>query len=402
MPAAGSSRLVFLDWLRIGAFGLLVLFHVGMYYVSWDWHVKSPHASPALAPLMLLSSPWRLTLLFFVSGAATGLALRQREASAAWLGRRTRRLGLPLLFGALVVVPPQSYFEVVRRWQYAGDYIDFLRLYLSAYGGFCDGPGQCLILPTWNHLWFVAYLLTYTLVLWLALRAWPRGLAALAPRAERLLAGARIVLLPALLFALLRLALRDRYPPTYALVGDWFNHAQYGLAFIGGAVLSRAPRLWRDLHDARWPALLLALAGWAVVVVPAAAPAHPERIVRGIAHSLVQWCAIVAAVGYAQRWLTHDGALRRYLTQAVFPVYILHQTLIIVLAAWLAPFALSAAIEAPLLVLLTLGLSFLGFEVARRIGWLRPWLGIEDRASAGEARSHAQRALPGPARRETP
>ena len=34
-----------LDWVRVCAFGLLVLYHVGMYYVTWDWHVKSPHAS---------------------------------------------------------------------------------------------------------------------------------------------------------------------------------------------------------------------------------------------------------------------------------------------------------------------------------------------------------------------
>ena len=45
-----------LDWVRVLAFGALVLYHVGMYYVSWDWHVKSPHAGEALEPVMLLTS----------------------------------------------------------------------------------------------------------------------------------------------------------------------------------------------------------------------------------------------------------------------------------------------------------------------------------------------------------
>lgn len=31
-----------LDWVRVCAFGLLVLYHVGMYYVSWDWHIRKP------------------------------------------------------------------------------------------------------------------------------------------------------------------------------------------------------------------------------------------------------------------------------------------------------------------------------------------------------------------------
>ena len=60
-----------LDWVRIGAFMLLIFYHVGMYYVTWDWHVKSPHASSTIEPLMMLTSPWRLSLLFLVSGVAT-------------------------------------------------------------------------------------------------------------------------------------------------------------------------------------------------------------------------------------------------------------------------------------------------------------------------------------------
>ena len=59
-----AERRYDLDWVRIGAFLLLILYHTGMYYVTWDWHVKSPHAAPAIEPLMLLTSPWRLSLLF--------------------------------------------------------------------------------------------------------------------------------------------------------------------------------------------------------------------------------------------------------------------------------------------------------------------------------------------------
>jgi len=127
-PPPASSRLLFLDWLRIGAFALLVLYHVGMYYVSWGWHVKSPFAGSALEPWMRLSSPWRLSLLFLVSGAATSFMLQRTGASVSLLGARSKRLLLPLLFGMAVIVPPQSYFEVVQQHGYAGSYIDFMRL----------------------------------------------------------------------------------------------------------------------------------------------------------------------------------------------------------------------------------------------------------------------------------
>ena len=60
-----------LDWIRVGAFLLLILYHVGMVYVPWDFHVNSPRPVEALEPVMMLVNPWRLTLLFLVSGAAT-------------------------------------------------------------------------------------------------------------------------------------------------------------------------------------------------------------------------------------------------------------------------------------------------------------------------------------------
>ncbi|HEV8691115.1 MAG TPA: acyltransferase family protein, partial [Ideonella sp.] len=122
--APAPPRLYFLDWLRAAAFGLLILYHVGMYYVSWDWHIKSPHAGDAIEPLMMLSSPWRLALLFLISGAATSMMLRPRSAGAAqrrpFLRERAWRLLPPLAFAMLVVVPPQSYFEVVEQAGYHG------------------------------------------------------------------------------------------------------------------------------------------------------------------------------------------------------------------------------------------------------------------------------------------
>ena len=105
MDTPTTTRRVDLDWIRIAAFGVLIVYHVGMYYVSWDWHVKSPHAGTTIEPLMMLSSPWRLSLLFFVSGTAASFALARGHAGFA--GARSRRLLIPLVFGMLVIVVPQ-------------------------------------------------------------------------------------------------------------------------------------------------------------------------------------------------------------------------------------------------------------------------------------------------------
>src|SRR5882672_8647459 len=169
-----SERRVDLDWVRIGAFGLLIFYHVGMLYVSWGFHIKSVHRLTALEPLMLVLNPWRLSLLFLVSGVATRFMLR-KYAVLPLLRSRTARLLIPLAFGMLVIVPPQAYDQIVETLGYPAGFVDFYQRHYLAFGPqFCPNP--CILLPTWNHLWFVAYLWVYTIALGVLVVAAP-GLA---------------------------------------------------------------------------------------------------------------------------------------------------------------------------------------------------------------------------------
>jgi glucans biosynthesis protein C len=387
-----------LDWVRIIAFMLLILYHVGMYYVTWDWHVKSPHASHAIEPLMQLTSPWRLSLLFLVSGVATAYLLA-RQGTVGFLGGRSSRLLIPLLFGMLVIVPPQSYLEVVEKLSYSGSYVDFWRLYITGFHGFCR-DGECLLLPTWNHLWFVAYLWVYTVFLYVVVKLSPRLIAALRNLAERRLAGAGIVLWPAVYLCAIRIGLAPRFPANHALVGDWYNHAMYFGIFVLGFALAGTSAPWRALERMRWPMLGAAILGWALISAyfgawadASESPAKSLMIVMRAVYGAEQWLAIAAVLGFARRHLNLDNPARRYLTTAIFPVYILHQTVIVVTAHAFKPANFYPPVEALMLVLLTVSACFLGYETIRRIRPLRPFFGLA-REPKFAGRSHASGAEP--------
>src|SRR5207253_3403004 len=75
---------------------------------------------------------------------------------------RVRRLLPVILFAMFVVIPPQTYIELVSKGVWHGDYLSFwFTQYLPA--------DQTLVrplhktMPTWDHLWFVVYLFFYTL-----------------------------------------------------------------------------------------------------------------------------------------------------------------------------------------------------------------------------------------------
>lgn len=379
------QRRLDLDWIRIAAFGLLVLYHCGMYYVSWDWHVKSPHASETLEPLMMLSSPWRLSLLFLVSGVATAFLFAKRPGG--FLGSRSWRLLLPLAFGMVVIVTPQAYYEVVENLPggYHDGYLAFWGRYLSADDTFCR-DGDCLDVPTWNHLWFVAYLWVYTVVAWALLRFAPRAMDKAGDWLAARLSGVGILLWPALLLAVARMALVGRFESTHALVDDWYNHAQYLPLFLLGVLVAAREDVWNALHRRRWLALGLAAAGYAFIVWyffgsgfddEGTPPPEALRMLQRAVWAVFQWSTIAAILGFARGIAFRDTAALRYLRDAVFPVYILHQTITVVVAHNLQPLALPVAVEGPLLVLATFGLSFAGFEIVRRVRWLRPLFGLK-------------------------
>ena len=369
-----APRLFFLDWLRILAFALLVPYHVGMYYVSWDWHVKSAAASPTIEPLMQLSSPWRLSLLFFIAGAASQVLLR-KNGGHGFVGRRSKQLLWPLLFGMLVIVPPQAYYEVVTKVAYAGSYLDFMQLYVHAYHGFCRGT-DCLTLPTWNHLWFLPYLWVYSMLGYALVHHAAALLDAIADRLGRLEPW-QILLVPAVPLLASRL-LVDHFPATNNLVWDWYNHAQYLSVFLLGLLFARSgTALWDGMRRVRWPALLLSVLGWAWLA--GAFRAWEDGVSHWVfllAFGALKWWAIAAACGFARQHLNVDSAARRALTPAVFCVYILHQTVIVLLTRLLLPLQLPPLVEGLSLIALTFAICAAGYLLARHVPGLRLVLGI--------------------------
>lgn len=386
-----TPRLPFLDGLRVAAFALLIPYHVGMYYVTWDWHVKSPAASAALEPFMQLSSPWRLSLLFLIAGAACHGLFAKRGALGT-LKDRSQRLLLPLLFGMAVIVTPQAYFEVLTKVpaQLPGDggYLDFWAAYLRS-GRYCRGD-DCMVVPTWNHLWFLPYLWVYAVV--------GAALASLKlkPRAIELPAWAWL-LAPAVPLALLRVFVMPHWPSTHDLVHDLYNHLQYGFVFAVGWA-SRTPLaqgLWPAALRLRWVALGVSLATWAALLAFNAryADAAPPDAVLVAARTLrgaLTWWSIVACCGWAQRAFPRETPWLRQAAAAVFCLYILHQSVIVLLTQALKPLALPWGLEAVLLIVLTFAVCALAYLGARRVPGLALLLGIQRRPqAAGPAVSSA-------------
>jgi surface polysaccharide O-acyltransferase-like enzyme len=386
-----NERRYDLDWLRIIAFGVLILYHVGMFYVTWDWHVKSSRASAAIVPLMSLFNPWRLALLFLISGAATRF-MADKMSAAELTGSRMRRLGPPLLLAVFVIVPPQIYYEVVEAIAKMPDPTslpqrlwleNFYLKYITASGNWCDKDG-CLITPTYTHVWFVAYLIVYTLVLIPLLPALRR----LPNSASILIKGPGLIITPWIFMFLLRATLFPIFGETLCIWNDWYLHAHYFAIFLFGFSVAKYSPFFERCARLRWLSFGIAIGAWTIqgIVyfdVAWAAGTIPTALLRTAFHGMRElqgWTAIVAAIGFAHHYLRNvSGPILRLLTQAIFPFYLIHQTIIVVTAHYLDKLKLPLTIEVLLLVGSTLIGCWLFFDLGRRVPALRVWIGLSPR-----------------------
>lgn len=398
-PEPAATRRYDLDWIRVAAFFLLILYHVGVFYESDDWHTSSPRPIEGIEIVMSLSSPWRLALLFLIAGFATRFMTARLSPGPGGAGRlawsRTGRLLIPLIFGMLVIVPPQTFFQVA---QYTPHLVEpwprFYALYLS---GEHDWG---ITTPTWNHLWFVAYLWVYSLVLACLLALTGKGLATVGRWLDRPLSGPLLLLAPMLYLGLAR-QLYPVFDRTHALVDDWYLHSVYLPLFLFGFLIARSERIRQTFIAQRWAALAIAAAAWlawqAYLLTWTGLPGDLQlwtplaenppallRIAMRWTYAAIQWGAIAAILGFGGKHLAFDRPALRYLTVAVFPLYILHQTITVVAGAWLPDLQLPLAVEAGLLVAITFGGSFAGYELVRRIPPLRPFLGLKLRPQAAK------------------
>lgn len=362
------SRRYDLDALRVGAFLLLILYHLGMFYVPWDWHVKSAHITPGLELWMGLLNPWRLTLLFVISGAATRF-MAARLSSAELAGQRSQRLLIPLVFGMLVVVAPQSWAEVVEKNGYAGGFLDFWPRYLAFDSSFG------IILPTYNHLWFVAYLWLYTMLAAAARPLWP----AMDRIAARVLRGPGLLVVPALLSGLYLATAGRAWGETHVVWADGYAHLQYGTAFLVGLMVAHNDEAWDFLARRR----LAILASVGVILALGLAFRADEDLPGwpGFGFAFVReayaWTVICALFGYARRYIRSGSPTLTWLTEAVFPFYIVHQTAIVLTGHLLKPLALPAPAEAGIILAVTAASCLAAYGLARAVPILRLPLGLK-------------------------
>ena len=355
------SRRHDIDALRVIAIGLLIVYHVAIGFQSWGLMVgfisHVPSAEAIWRPMTALNI-WRIPLLFFVSGMGVSFAFGKRTP-VQLLIERSRRILLPFVFGILCIVPLHM-------------------LVLQGYYGwslqYSPGPG---------HLWFLGNIMVYTVIampLFMLMRQ--KANSRLCTLLHRGIAHPLGWLVLAGLFVVEALLLNPYPYEMYAM--NWHGFWLGLLAFLAGYLFVFSGALfWERLTQWRW--LWLAVA----VTLFGLRTFHTYTTPVAWLLSIESNAWVFAVLAFGHRFLDKSSTWLRYLSQAAYPIYIIHMLWLYLASAWLFPIEINLYLKFVMVLVLTIGASLLTYEFSiRRFGFLGVLFGLNnDRKSHFKARN---------------
>lgn len=323
-----------LDWLRTIAILILLFFHTGRIFDGGPWHIKNSETDIHFDQWLAFTSAWRMPLLFFVSGVGSYI-VTQRRSLGAYIGLRFRRLIVPLIFGVLVILPPQVYYGHINEFASFGDFLKSVFNYIPFYNG-----GLNL-----HHLWFIINLFCYSLIalpLLALLRAeWGKEINAS-------LSGfignpAVIVLVPGTCMAITQYIFLPghEYSASFSL---FFQFFLFGIVIYSNPVASDLTRYRRFFFTGS--ILLVVVFFWTYLYIAAGERAHIifVQTLHHVSIAYLGWFMVITTVAYGQRYLNSTNRWLPLLNEGIYPFYILHQTVIVVLGYYVVqwPWSISA------------------------------------------------------------
>ncbi|WP_047245257.1 acyltransferase family protein [Maribacter thermophilus] len=337
-----------IDWLRVIAIALLLIYHIAIVFQPWAMFVGFVRSENALEELwvpMTLLNVWRIPILFFVSGMGLFFAMRKRNWKQL-IGERTQRILIPFLFGIVAISPLHMYL-----------FQAFYKQPLSYY-------------PHTGHLWFLGNIFAYVLLFLPVFLLLKHHGARLKKLLEKLMGTVAGPLTVSLFFVLEAILVK---PQIYSLYAEtWHGFFLGALAFFFGYlfVYIGSP-FWNTLKKWKWGYLALAVGLYTLRLIAY----HMEA--PGYLMALESTCWIFGIFGLFFQYLNRPSQLLAYLSKAAYPVYIIHM-FALYLGAWLIlPLNIHPFLQFIAITVFTFTTCFILYDfLIRRVRVLRPLFGL--------------------------
>lgn len=342
-----------LDWFRVISILAVYVHHIGMPFNGDTFHIMNSESSKLLDDIMVFFEQSRLPLLFLIAGVGTMFAFSKRTWFE-FLKERGMRLIIPLIFGVLFIVPPQTYYEYINKY---GSYIDVYK----------SGSFEV------NHLWFIENLFILSVLLI------PLILLLKSPKSDKMINsldsiaskkyGLLLWVVPLIVITIL---LKKIYPDNSKNITNLSSTFYYGYFFISGMLFTVSKNIWNHLKSYRKFNFIIFIINTLLFYVYYLLPNEYISPYLSISSrwniwylvcALVGWTLIITLLGYGQIWLNKKSKLLKKCNEAIYPFYILHQTIIIILGYYIIQLDMNILSKIVLLILTSFPLIIIIYKL---------------------------------------
>lgn len=343
---------------------LLIPFHTARMYDYYPFYIKGDE-SMILQLFAIFLSQWRMPILFLVSGVGTYFILRSRS-NRSFIRDRLTRLLIPFIFAVLVIVPPQGYFASLSKgiippttsyWEY---YPTFFTFDLSQIDGFTG-----TFTPA--HMWFILFLVVFSL---------------LSIAVFRFIQHKESMVTSSTSSWFLYLLIIPIFVTDIVLLGMEFNPFYYFTFFLYGAYIVKETEIERIVEKERTRLLLLAIVSMSAVLflywLHLTNGYTTPLILFTLLQAITTFAWIFAIIGYFKAYMNIKNKWIASVNKKVFTIYILHQTLIVIIGYYLQELSLSIWVEFILINLLTfLSIGLLYYLFIKRFTFVKTLFGAK-------------------------
>jgi len=359
---ATTARRPDIDNLRSAATFLLLAFHAAKVYdYSEFYHLKNRATFVGFDVFTGFVHQFHMPLFFALAGWSMAAALKRRGAPEI-RKERVHRLLVPLIAWTLITCPWIRWIEL--------DHIDHIHESFLAYL-----PSFFGLRFSWSHLWFLAYLLTFSLIylpLFAKLNARTEDPVVTRATLVKFLAG----------MVAIQVLLRWIWPGFQNLFWDWANFSYYSAFFIGGFCVGRFPSVDKLVDDHRGVMMGIGLVAAACqipyslrLVTIDDASDWQAYLVRMPLTALAGVGLVIGILGWARRHFTGAGRVHTWFKESAFGVYLIHQVAVVACAVLVIRTSWPLATKFSVTVLGATVLTVALHEALRRIDVLAPIFG---------------------------
>lgn len=350
-----GTRKHYIDNLR--NFTILMLFPVHTFMIWNDFGSRFyiwQGENKVLSTLIVLVNPWFMPLLFVLAGMSARYALEKRTCKEFFI-QRVRKLFIPFVGGMLFLVPFQAWYARKFFNNYTGGLWDHWKYFFTHLTDFSGYDGAF----TPGHLWFILFLFLISMMTLPLLRFLPY--VRTADRVGKMpAAGVLLLVIPIWLMYYL------------GNFGGFSIGKNLALYLAGYYVLSHELILERLERSIKWLAVLCGIGTITSVILYYRFSYYGDLWVN-----FIGWLSILVLLVAARRFLNRRTAFTGYWNRASYPVYILHQSILVALAYYVVGISDVLAVQALCICVGSFLATMLVYHLVRRLPVVRGLVGIK-------------------------